>query len=253
MKIGITGCLGRMGQMLVHEIIHGNHEAIELAGGSVLTEDEKKDVEFFATEKADELFKASDVIIDFTQPEATENHIALAVQSKIPLVIGTTGLSAAQEEAIAKASQTCPIVYAANMSLGVNLMLALVEKAAKSLDDSWDIEIHETHHHHKIDSPSGTALALGKAAALGRNVSLDNKKSIERSGARQPGDIGFSVQRGGDVAGEHTVSFFGQSERIALTHLANDRAIFARGALHAAQWLHQKAPGLYSMRDVLGL
>ena len=172
------------------------------------------------------------------------------------LVIGTTGLDDAQEAMLQKAAESVPILYCANTSLGVNLLLKLVEKAAKALGDEWDIEIVETHHNQKIDAPSGTALALGHAAAKGRDVLLDDVRDSGRdgiTGARKSGDIGFAVMRGGTVAGEHSVMFFGEDERIELTHIANQRTIFARGALSAARFMAGKQAGLYSMDDVLGL
>ena len=249
-RTGVTGCAGRMGSLLVRELIAGA-EGLTLAGGT-----EKAGLPhagfFVATDPVD-LFTRSDVIIDFTVPAATVTHVRLAARQKKSLVIGTTGLGAAEEKEIREAAQTCAIVYAANMSIGVNLMLALVEQAAAKLGPEFDIEIAETHHKHKKDAPSGTALALGKAAAKGRGITLDEKQIADRGGERRPGAIGFSVQRGGDVVGEHTVSFFGAGERVALTHIASDRALFARGALRAARWVADRPPGLYSMRDVLGL
>ena len=180
-----------------------------------------------------------------------------AIAHQQALVIGTTGLSEAQEKQIAQAAKSTPILYCANTSVGVNLLLKLVEQAARALGPEWDIEIVETHHNQKIDAPSGTALALGHAAAKGRDVALDDVMVSGRdgiTGERQAGDIGFAVMRGGNVAGEHSVMFFGDDERIEITHIANQRAIFARGALTAARFIASvKAPGLYSMNDVLGL
>jgi 4-hydroxy-tetrahydrodipicolinate reductase len=154
------------------------------------------------------------------------------------------------EQDLRTAAQKAPILYTANMSIGVNLIVSLVEQAAQKLGTDWDIEIFETHHHMKIDSPSGTALALGKAAQAGRD---GGDFVTDRTGKRKTGDIGYAVQRGGDVVGEHTVTFFGKGERIEIGHKATDRALFARGALKAAQWLGGQPPGLYSMKSVLGL
>ncbi len=235
-KVGVTGCKGRMGQLLVAEI--NAADDLEFAGGI-----DKDDV-------AQDLFAPADVVIDFTIPEATMHHAALASLNNTALVIGTTGLSDAQEAELAAFAKDTPIFYAANMSLGVNLLLALVEQAAKRLDPSWDIEVFETHHKYKIDSPSGTALALGKAAQTGRG---GGNFVIDRTGARNEGDIGYAVQRGGDVVGEHDVTFFSQGERITLGHKATDRSLFAKGAVRASRWIKDQDAGLYSMRDLLDL
>lgn len=236
MKIGVTGCKGRVGQILVQEIEAA--EDLEFAGGIDQGDDAK------------DLFEKADVIIDFTRPAATVEHAKLAAQTKTALVIGTTGLSEEQEKELDKAAQQTPIVYAANMSVGVNILLALVEQAARRLGVEWDIEVFETHHNQKIDSPSGTALALGKAARDGRN---GGEFVTDRTGKRQQGDIGYAVQRGGDVVGEHDVTFFSQGERLVLGHKATDRRLFAAGALRAARWVHGKPAKLYSMKDVLDL
>jgi 4-hydroxy-tetrahydrodipicolinate reductase len=236
MKIGVTGYKGRVGQILVQSI--QDNKALEFAGG---------------IDKGDDplaLFQKADVVIDFSHPDATVIHADVAAQTGTALVIGTTGLSDAQEALLKTAAQKAPIVYAANMSVGVNILLALVKQAAERLSSEWDIEVFETHHHHKIDSPSGTALALGKAAREGRG---GGDFVVDREGARNQGDIGYAVQRGGDVVGEHTVTFFSQGERVELGHKASDRSLFAKGALHAAQWTKGQQAGLYSMTDVLDL
>lgn len=196
------------------------------------------------------------VAIDFTLPEATASHVAACVAAQCPLVIGTTGHGEAVRAQISQAAQSIAIVMAPNMSLGVNLLLKLVELAAAKLDADYDIEVFEAHHRHKKDAPSGTALALGASAATGRGVQLADVAEYSRhgvTGARERGAIGFSVFRGGDVVGDHTVTFAGIGERIELSHRASDRLAFARGALRAAQWLIARQPGLYSMRHVLGL
>ncbi|MCF8495298.1 MAG: 4-hydroxy-tetrahydrodipicolinate reductase [Alphaproteobacteria bacterium] len=257
MKIGVAGCLGRMGSSLVQELRAGGHEGLELAGGTVLSADLGK-TDFFTTADPAELFARADAVIDFTTPEATRQNTWLAAKHKKAYVVGTTGLSAADEQELADAARETRIVYAANMSVGVNILLALVEQAAPRLAaENWDIEIFESHHKRKVDAPSGTALAIGRAAASGRGVDLQKSAVYSReghTGARNPGTIGFSVARGGDVVGDHRVYFYGEGERIELSHIATDRLLFARGALRAAQWaLDQKKPGLYSMRDVLGL
>ncbi len=252
MEIGIAGYKGRVGQILVRELQSGAWPGLTLACVSTRT----LHPEHFPSEPygvvtdADELMQACDCVIDFTTPEATLTNIAAAIRNKTSLVIGTTGITHDLETKIADAAKEIPIVYAANMSVGVNLLLALVEQAAARLGPDWDIEIFESHHKNKIDAPSGTALALGKAAQSGRGGGdfVDNRK-----GKRKDGDIGYAVSRGGDVVGEHTVTFYGMGERIELAHKASDRTLFARGALKAAEWLQGKPAGLYTMRDVLGL
>lgn len=235
--VGVLGHTGRVGRLIVRELEEGD-DTLSYAGGAGRADD------------AAALFMKADVLIDFTLPEATARHAELAAQYKKPLVIGTTGLKEAQEKTLQDAAKKAPILYAANMSVGVNMLLALVEQAAARLDAAWDIEIMESHHKHKIDAPSGTALALGRAAQDGRG---GGKFVEERSGKRAKGTIGFAVQRGGDVVGEHDVTFFGNGERLTLSHKATDRALFARGALRAATWLVAQKPGLYSMRDALAL
>jgi 4-hydroxy-tetrahydrodipicolinate reductase len=200
--------------------------------------------------------KGATVAIDFTLPQATPANLRACVAAGCPLVIGTTGHDDATWAEIERAAHEIPLLVAANMSLGVNLLLKLAEVAAQALDAGYDIEIFEAHHRNKKDAPSGTALALGSAVARGREVNLADAAEFARhgqTGARRPGAIGFSVFRGGDVIGDHTVTFAGIGERIELTHRASDRATFARGALRAAQWIVGRAPGLYSMQDVLGL
>jgi 4-hydroxy-tetrahydrodipicolinate reductase len=202
------------------------------------------------------LLAQADAIIDFTIPAATLELTALAARAGKMHVIGTTGFTAADEDKIKAAAKTAIIVKSGNMSLGVNLLAALTKRVAKTLDQSFDIEILEMHHNQKIDAPSGTALLLGRAAAEGRGIELDRNSVRSRdgnTGPRHPGDIGFATLRGGTVVGEHTVMFAGPAERIELTHKAEDRMIFARGALHAALWARSQKPGLYSMMDVLGL
>lgn len=265
MKIGIVGCAGRMGRMLVREILATN--GCELAGGTEVPGSDiiGRDIAEIAGadaaglevgDDAQALFRASDAVIDFTVPSATAGHADLAGDLGRALIVGTTGLEAAQTDALASASATAVIVQAANMSVGVNVLLGLTERIARVLGDDYDIEIVEMHHRHKVDSPSGTALALGEAAAQGRGVDLDKVSQRARdghTGPRAAGDIGFATLRGGDVAGDHTVIFAGDGERIELTHKAADRSVFARGAVHAALWTQGQKPGLYSMRDVLGL
>ena len=195
-------------------------------------------------------------VIDFTAPAATLEFAAIAAQARAVHVIGTTGMT---DEDIAKlepASRHCPQIRAGNMSLGVNLLVQLTKKVAAALDEDFDIEVIESHHHHKVDAPSGTALMLGEAAAEGRGVALNDVRDSGRdgiTGARKRGDIGFTAIRGGDIVGEHDVLFAAPGERIVLRHMATDREIFARGALKAALWGQNKGPGQYDMMDVLGI
>lgn len=205
---------------------------------------------------AEALFAGSDAVIDFTTPDLTAANAGRAARLGVALVCGTTGLSAAQREALADAARVVPVVYAANMSVGVNLLIGLTRRVAATLGTGYDIEIVEMHHRHKTDAPSGTALALGQAAADGRRVSLDDvavRSRDGRIGARPEGAIGFATLRGGDVVGEHAVIFAGEGERIELTHKASSRAVFAQGAIRAAQWTSGRVAGLYGMTDVLGL
>ncbi len=200
------------------------------------------------------LFRSADVVIDFTSPAASLHHAKLAEAHGIAMVIGTTGLRADDETELVATTKSNAVVYCANTSVGVTLLTQLVEEVAAKLTHEWDIEILETHHHHKVDAPSGTALALGKAAAKGRGVVLDVVADMVRkgqTGARKQGDIGFAVLRGGDVVGEHSVIFYGESERVEVSHRATDRAIFAHGAIRAARFAATANPGFYNMTDVL--
>lgn len=265
MKIGIVGAAGRMGRMLIAEVL--GVEGCQLAGGTeppgsgVLGQDlglliGAAEQGLSIGDDTGALFKASDAVVDFTHPDATARHAALSGETGVALIVGTTGLEAQHMEALGRAAAKAAVVQAANMSIGVNLLLGLTEQVASALGDDYDIEIAEMHHRHKVDAPSGTALALGAAAAKGRGVNLEDVSDRGRDGEAGPriaGDIGFSVIRGGDVAGDHTVIFAGPGERVELTHKAGSREIFARGAIRAALWTEGRAPGLYSMRDVLGL
>ena len=265
MKIGIVGAAGRMGRMLIAEVL--GVEGCQLAGGTeppgsgVLGQDlglliGAAEHGLSIGDDTGALFKASDAVVDFTHPDATARHAALSGETGVALIVGTTGLEAQHMEALGRAAAKAAVVQAANMSIGVNLLFGLTEQVASALGDDYDIEIAEMHHRHKVDAPSGTALALGAAAAKGRGVNLEDVSDRGRDGEAGPriaGDIGFSVIRGGDVAGDHTVIFAGPGERVELTHKAGSREIFARGAIRAALWTEGRAPGLYSMRDVLGL
>lgn len=194
----------------------------------------------------------ADAVIDFTAPAVSVELAGLAAQARIVHVIGTTGFSESDEARIRAAARHAVIVKSGNMSLGVTLLAALVERAARALPE-FDIEIVEMHHRHKVDAPSGTALLLGKAAAAGRNVALADTMATDREGPRGEGTIGFASLRGGTVVGEHEVVLAGAGERLVLSHVAEDRAIFARGAIKAALWGKDKKPGLYTMAEVLGL
>jgi len=264
-KIGVVGCGGRMGRLLVAEaqaaegcrVVAGS----EVPGSPLVGQDlgALAGVGALAIKVAGDaksVFEAADVVLDLTVPAASVAHARLAAESGRALVLGTTGLDGAQAEEIRAAAKRAPIVWAANFSLGVNLLANLVEQAARVLGEDFDIEVLEMHHRHKVDAPSGTALALGQAAARGRRVDLGAKSQRVRdghTGPRRVGDIGFATLRGGDVAGEHTVMFAGPSERIELTHRAGSRQIFGRGVIRAARWVAAKSPGLYDMTDVLGL
>jgi 4-hydroxy-tetrahydrodipicolinate reductase len=202
------------------------------------------------------LFERADAVLDFTAPAATVSAAKLAAKRRIVHVIGTTGLSEADEAAIGEAARHATVIKAGNMSLGVNLLAALTRRVAQALDADFDIEIVEMHHREKVDAPSGTALMLGAAAAAGRGIDLKGhsiRKRDGHTGARARGDIGFASLRGGTVVGDHTVVFAGEGERIELVHRAADRSIFARGAVKAALWGRGKGPGLFTMTDVLGL
>jgi 4-hydroxy-tetrahydrodipicolinate reductase len=264
-RLIVAGAGGRMGRTLVRAIADTRDlrlaGALESAGSMLLGEDAGAlagigENGIKLTADAAPLLDKADGIVDFTVPAATVAFAALAAKAGKVHVIGTTGLGAGDEARIKEAVRTAVIVKSGNMSLGVNLLAALTKRVARTLDDSFDVEILEMHHNKKVDAPSGTALMLGRAAAEARGINLDQHSVKSReghTGARQAGDIGFATLRGGTVVGEHHVIFAGPAERVELTHKAEDRMIFARGALHAARWAHGQKPGLYSMMDVLGL
>jgi 4-hydroxy-tetrahydrodipicolinate reductase len=208
------------------------------------------------TDDREQALHRAQVAIDFTLPVATQANLRACMESGTALVIGTTGLEAKHRRSIEEAAQHIPLVYARNMSVGVSVFMALVERVAKALGEDYDAEIIEAHHRQKVDAPSGTALALGERVAAARGRKLKELAVLSRQGQvgpRVPNTIGFSVIRGGDIVGDHTVMFVGTEERVELTHRAGDRKAFARGALRAARWAAGRAPGLYSMADVLGL
>jgi 4-hydroxy-tetrahydrodipicolinate reductase len=265
MGLVVVGAAGRMGRTLIREITENPYTvlagAVEQEGSEHIGEDAgelagagRLDVKIASDPLP--VFAHADGVLDFTRPAASVTFAGYAAQARIVHVIGTTGCGPQDDAAIAAAARHATIVKSGNMSLGVNLLSVLVEQAAKALDEDFDIEILEMHHRHKVDAPSGTALLLGEAAAKGRDVDLGDHSVRTRdghTGARAEGTIGFATLRGGSVVGEHSVILAGAGERIVLSHQAQDRAIFARGAIKAALWAREKKPGLYSMLDVLGL
>ncbi len=265
MRLVIAGAGGRMGRALIHAIAATKGitlaGAVEASDSAVIGRDAGELAGLGAngikvTSDPAPLLKGADGLVEFTIPAATLALAELTAAAGIVHVIGTTGHSAEEEAVIAKAATRAPTVKSGNMSLGVNLLAALTKRVAQTLGAEYDVEILEMHHNKKIDAPSGTALMLGRAAAAGRAIELAQHSARGRdgmTGARRSGDIGFAALRGGTVVGDHTVIFAGPAERIELTHRAEDRMIFARGALHAALWARGKKPGLYSMADVLGL
>ncbi len=261
----VAGCGGRMGRALLREIIRA--PGVDLAGGfdrpehpaigtdlGALAGLERTGLQ--AETSFDAALKHAAAVIDFTAPEASLGIARAAADARVALILGTTGFSPDEEREIDLLAKKIPIVRSGNFSLGVNLLAALVEEAARRLSDDYDIEILETHHRDKVDAPSGTALMLGRAAAAGRGVALE-ARSVRtrdgRTGPRKAGDIGFAVLRGGGVVGEHQVMFAAADELLTLSHTALDRALFAKGAVAAARYAIGRKPGRYSMRDVLGL
>jgi 4-hydroxy-tetrahydrodipicolinate reductase len=265
MRLIVAGAGGRMGRALTRVISETPGAvvagALEAPGSELLGKDSGVLAGLPAngiTLSADlwTMTAEADGILDFTVPAATIANVAIAAQRGLVHVIGTTGLSSSDNAVIKSVTSRAIVVQSGNMSLGVNLLAALVKRVAQSLDESFDIEILEMHHKAKIDAPSGTALMLGQAAAAGRGISLEEHAARGRdgiTGARRSGDIGFAALRGGTVTGDHSVIFAGPMERIELTHRAEDRTMFAQGAVKAALWARHQKPGLYTMADVLGL
>jgi 4-hydroxy-tetrahydrodipicolinate reductase len=265
LKIAVMGAAGRMGRELIRAA-HANEScvlagAIEQKGSLALGQDAGLlaglgKLGVMITDDPLELFAGVDAVLDCTAPAATVEFAGLAANARIVHVIGTTGLTDADEKKLEAAARHATLVKAGNMSLGVNLLVALTRKVAEALDEDFDIEIIEMHHRMKVDAPSGTALMLGEAAAEGRKRALKDVSVRVRdghTGPRKRGDIGFATLRGGSVVGDHTVMFAADGEIIEITHKAGDRGIFARGAVKAALWGRGKGPGLFSMADVLGL
>ncbi len=263
--IVVTGASGRMGQTLIKLIGESDKARLVAAlerpghdwvGQDVGTAMGGTAIGVTVTDDPLPAFAQAQAVIDFTSPAATVAFSELAAQARAVHVIGTTGLTDDDITAIGHAAHHAVVVRAGNMSLGVNLLTKLTKMVAAALDDDFDIEVIEAHHHHKVDAPSGTALMLGEAAAQGRGVALNDVRDSGRdgiTGARKRGDIGFTAIRGGDIIGEHDVMFAAAGERIVLRHMATDRALFARGAIRAALWGQDKKPGHYDMMDVLGL
>ena len=264
LKVAIAGASGRMGRMLVQALLADPQAslsaALDIEGSPALGQDaaaalgQTSGVTITADLRCG--LAGADVLIDFTRPEGTLAHLAVCRALGLRAVIGTTGLTPMQQEQIAAHAQHIGIVLAPNMSVGVNVMLRLLETAARSLGDDSDVEVIESHHRHKVDAPSGTALALGEAVARARGVTLADQGVFTRhghTGERARGAIGFASVRGGDIVGEHTVLFAGAGERIEIVHKSSSRANYAEGALRAAHWVGGRGPGLYSMADVLGL
>ncbi len=266
LHVVVTGCAGRMGRMLCRAVIEA--DGMTLVGATVRPghawagEDLGaamglgRPLGLAVSDDPLPLFATAHAVLDFTAPDAATEHAEIAAQARLAHVIGATGFMPDQLRRIEACARHAAIVKAGNMALGVNLLAGLTRRVAATLGIDWDIEIVETHHRHKRDAPSGTALMLGQAAAAGRGAALEDLAERGRdgmSGPRRPGGIGFAALRGGDVVGEHEVMFATEGERIGLRHVATDRMIFARGAVHAARWAQNRAPGLYDMADVLGL
>jgi 4-hydroxy-tetrahydrodipicolinate reductase len=264
LRIAVAGSSGRMGRMLIEGILARQDLALAGALDAQGSEAVGQDAAAFlgrpcgvtVTNDLSAGLADADVLIDFTRPDGTMQHLAACQRSAVRLVIGTTGFSEAQKSDIRAAASAVPIVMAPNMSVGVNVMFELLEQAARALSAGYDIEIIEAHHRHKVDAPSGTALAMGEriAAALGRSLAdcaVYGREGV--TGERDPSTIGFATVRGGDIVGDHTALFAGIGERIEITHKSSSRATYVQGSLRAARFLATQPPGLYGMRDVLGL
>ncbi|HEX7387696.1 MAG TPA: 4-hydroxy-tetrahydrodipicolinate reductase [Castellaniella sp.] len=261
MRIAVAGASGRMGRMLIQAVLEAEDLTLTLAldhtGSGALGQDAGaflgRETGVLVTDDLQALSQA-DCLIDFTRPEGTLNHLKACVQHGVKCVIGTTGFDAQGKQAIRAAAQKVGIVFAPNMSVGVNVTLKLLETAAKLLNSGYDVEVFEAHHRNKVDAPSGTALAMGGAVAQAWGVALDDVADWSRhghTGVRQDGHIGFSSVRGGDIVGDHTVYFCGIGERIEITHRSSSRATYAQGSLRAARYLSRKEFGLFDMQDVL--
>lgn len=264
MRVLISGASGRMGTMLVRAVALAENAKLagvtERQGSPVVGGDAGviAGIQALGVEVIDNLNDCgdADVLIDFTAPEACLAHAKIVAQRGMAMVIGTTGFDASQQAELDDILSNTPTVVAANYSVGVNLALNLIQQASAVLNHEYDAEIYEAHHKHKVDAPSGTALAMGKAVAAGRDVQLDDVAVYSRegiTGARETGSIGFSVARGGNIVGDHKAMFIADEERIEINHFASDRMVFAKGAVRAAAWLMGQPAGRYDMQDVLGL
>ncbi len=262
-RIAITGASGRMGRMLIEAVTQSADlqlaAALDQAGSPMIGQDAcaflGKPSGVLITDQLDAL-AGVDCLIDFTRPEGTLAHLRACVRHGVNVVIGTTGFDDAGKAAITKAAESVGIVFAPNMSVGVNATLKLLDMAARILNSGYDVEVFEAHHHHKVDAPSGTALKMGETIAHAWGKPLDEIATWARhghTGAREAGTIGFSVVRGGDIVGDHTVYFCGTGERIEITHRSSSRAGYAEGSLRAARFLAEKKSGLFDMQQVLGL
>ena len=264
LNIAVAGAGGRMGRMLIEAVLADNGlrltGALDVADSPALGQDaasmlgRTSGIAVTADLRAG--LAGADVLIDFTRPEGTLAHLKGCRELGVRAVVGTTGFTPAQKAELAAHAQHLAIVFAPNMSVGVTVMLRLLESAARSLGDDYDVEVIEAHHRHKVDAPSGTALAMGEAVARGRGIALSEHGVFTRhghTGERARGDIGFATMRGGDIVGEHTVMFAGTGERIEISHKSSSRANYADGSLRAARFIAGKGPGLYGMADVLGL
>lgn len=263
-KVVITGVSGRMGVALLEGVIADDaltlHAAIDRSGSALIGQDAGAqfgmETGVRVTSDLAIALNGADILIDFTRPEAAMQYLVACEQAGVKMVIGTTGFTEQEKAAITSVADKCAVVFAPNMSVGVTLLISLVEQAAKVLNEGYDIEVVEMHHRHKVDAPSGTALRLGEAAAQGLGQTLKDCAIYTREGVtgeREAGKIGFATLRGGDVVGDHTVIYAGTGERVEITHKASSRATFALGALRAAKFLADKKTGLFDMRDVLGL
>ncbi|AOK51811.1 4-hydroxy-tetrahydrodipicolinate reductase [Burkholderia stagnalis] len=264
MKIAIAGASGRMGRMLIEAVLNDSDAqlvgALDRAGSPFLGQDAGaflgKQTGVTLTDDLDAVFAQADYLIDFTRPDGTIAHVEAALRHDVKLVIGTTGFTDEQKATLHAAAAKIGIVFSANMSVGVNVTLKLLEFAAKHFSHGYDIEIIEAHHRHKVDAPSGTALMMGEAVAGALGRSLDDCAVYGRhgvTGERDPSTIGFSAIRGGDIVGDHTVLFAGVGERIEITHKSSSRVSYAQGALRAVRFLSERGAGLFEMQDVLGL
>ncbi|MCE2516453.1 MAG: 4-hydroxy-tetrahydrodipicolinate reductase [Alphaproteobacteria bacterium] len=263
-RFALPGASGRMGRMITKAVAEKDgvvitaatdRPGIEAIGADIGAMSGHGASGVVISDKADDLFaRDAEVIVDFTTPDSSAAHAMMAAERGVAIVVGTTGLTDDHIATLKKAAEKTAVVWCANTSVGVTMLGQLVEDAVKALGEDWDIEIVEAHHKHKVDAPSGTALALGEAAARGRGVKLKDVMDSGRdgiTGEREDGAIGFAVMRGGDVVGEHSVIFYGQAERVEITHRAMDRMVFARGAVRAGVWAAKAKPGLYDMKDVL--